>query len=166
VGFGLADLAVLHPQESHRHPQRRRVLGVGEREDVRAARTGTDDRLTLGERSEAGESVPQHRGALELLAPGRASHLRLDQRTDESDLAPEYLGRPFDLRSVLIVADRSDAGSAADLEVVVEARLFRKSHAPSQLEEVAEELLDAPGFAGARVRPEQENAGATARPAD
>ena len=57
-------------------------------------------------------------------------------------------------------ADGADAGSAADLEVIVEARLLREPHAAAELEQVAEELLDPTGLAGARVRPEEEKAGA------
>ena len=164
--LGLPDLAVLHAKETHRHAQRGRVLGIGEREHVRATRPGADDRLALGERPEAGEGVPQHRRALELLALGRASHLRLDQRTHQGDLAPEHLRRSVDLRPVRLRTDRPDAGGAADLEVVVEARLLREPHAPAQLEEVAEELLDASSLAGARVRPEEEQARPTPGPAD
>ncbi len=86
--LGLSDLAVLDTEQPDRDAERRRVVRVGERKDVRASAPRADDRLSFGERAEPREGVPEHRGAFELLAVGGAPHLRLDHRPHESDLTP------------------------------------------------------------------------------
>ncbi len=122
--------------------------------------------LALRQRIEATKGIAQERRPLELLPGGRAPHLGLEFGAERGHVPAKDRNRPVDPGPIGVRTDRADARCAAHVQVVVQAGLLGEANAPPQLEQVAQELLDAPRFPGTGVRAEQEDTGPTSGPSD